>query len=229
MLKNISQSNPATINQPWFDMPFVCVDCETTGLDPRESRIIEIAWVHTENQQVTKAQSRLCSVPDSLPARTIEITGITDDMLVGKPPFAQYADEIIAALQQTGFIVAYNADFDRRFLEHELKRIGKSLPEKPWVDPYIFIREIDKYKRGKRLTDAAGRWGVTLNDAHRAQSDAVATAQLLCKLANQIPHRDLNALVKWQEDLKRQQEMGFREYLAKKQQNSIENVGQPQS
>ncbi len=201
----------------WVDLPFVCVDCETTGLDPQQNRVIEVAWVTVQKQQVVSSESRLCSIEEPLPEISTKITGITQKMLEGKPPFADHIDVLLEALKQVDFVVAYNADFDRRFLQAECARVGKSLPEMPWVDPYIFIREIDRYKRSKRLVDAAARWGVVLDQAHRAESDAVATAKLLIKLSARISCKTLTELVDWQTNLKRQQEIGFREYLARKQ------------
>ena len=173
--------------------------------------------MHMQQRNIVDTQSRLCHVPDPLPEFTVNMTGITDAMLQDQPPFEQHADELIQAMQNCAFVVAYNASFDKRFIESELQRIGKSLPDKPWVDPYVFIREIDRYKRGKKLVDAARRWGITLDGAHRAKADAVATAQLLCKLASRISHTDLTPLLEWQESIRRQQEQNFREYLAQKQ------------
>lgn len=201
----------------WVDLPFVCVDCETTGLDPQQNRVVEVAWVTVQGQRVLGSESRLCGIQEPVPEVTTQITGITQEMLAGKPPFADHIAVLSEAVRQAEFLVAYNADFDRRFLQAEFARAGKTLPDKPWVDPYIFIREIDRYKRSKRLADAAARWGVVLEQAHRAQSDAVAAAQLLIKLAERISCNSLADLVQRQADLKRQQEIGFREYLARKQ------------
>ncbi|MEM7495784.1 MAG: 3'-5' exonuclease [Myxococcota bacterium] len=203
--------------QRWVDLPFVCVDCETTGLDPQQNRIIEVAWVTLQGQRVLGSESRLCGIEEPLPEVTTQITGITQEMLAGKPPFVDHVDALLEAVKQAEFVVAYNADFDKRFLQAECARSGKTFPDKPWVDPYIFIREIDRYKRSKRLADAAARWGVVLEQAHRAESDAVAAAQLLIKLSERISCNSLADLVKRQADLKREQEIGFREYLTRKQ------------
>ncbi|MEM7589299.1 MAG: exonuclease domain-containing protein, partial [Myxococcota bacterium] len=134
---NTASSNcvDASQKQSWIELPFVCVDCETTGLDPRDSRVIEVAWVHMQQCNIVNTQNRLCNIPDPLPEFTVQMTGITDEMLQGQPAFCDHADELIRAIQNAHFVVAYNADFDKRFLESELQQVGKSLPQKPWVDP----------------------------------------------------------------------------------------------
>src|SRR4029077_11312635 len=97
--------------------------------------------------------------------------------------------------KQVPFVVAYNAKFDRPFVESELARVDKVLPDIPWVDPYVFICELDRYNRGKKLADSAKRWGVHLGNAHRAQDDARAAGELMLKLVDKINLPDLNKLI----------------------------------
>ena len=120
-------------------------------------------------------------------------------------------------MTEAKFIVAYNAKFDRLFLESEMRRIGKTMPDLPWVDPCIFIREIDRYKKGKRLKDASTRWGVTLKDAHRALADATATGLLLYKLVPHLKNELLHDLMQQQNRWQEEQEHNYNTYMAKKQ------------
>jgi len=123
-------------------------------------------------------------------------------MLDGQPAFQESADFCLNLLKRASFLVAYNAKFDRPFLESEMARICKGLPDIPWIDPFIFICELDRYKRGKKLSDAARRWGVNLENAHRAQADAEAAGHLLLKMAEKLDcHSLYDLLVKqklWQ-------------------------------
>lgn len=183
---------------PWYEMPFLCVDTETTGLECKLDRVIEIAWLRFENKTLHDQKSGLCKVDIPLPGIITRITGITDEMLADQPSFSHYGDSICSAFDNAAFIVAYNADFDRGFIEAEFGRIGRTLPEKLWIDPLVFVKEVDKYKKGKKLKDAAERWGVKLDGAHRATADAKATGELLYCLA---PHLKIDSL----EDLHKQQ------------------------
>jgi DNA polymerase III epsilon subunit family exonuclease len=204
-------------NGPWVDMPFLCVDTETTGLDRNNNRVIEIAWVLFAGQKELFAASHLCSHEGELPAEIVNLTGITSEMVKDQPPFGAHVPDFFEALSKAAFVVAYNANFDRLFIEAELGRVGLKLPKKHWVDPCVFVREIDRYQKGKRLTDATKRWGVELTDAHRALFDAKATGLLLYKLAPHLKAFSLPELILLQQKWQEEQEQAHRAYMARKQ------------
>lgn len=170
----------------WYELPFVALDVETTGLDPASNRVIELALVPFNMPDEPKPFSQLFSVGEPLSSEITQITGISDDMLKGQPIFKECLDEYLRLLRKSAFVVAYNAKFDRPFLESEMARIDRALPELPWVDPFVFVCELDRFKRGKKLSDAAKRWGVNLENAHRALADAQAAGQLMLKLKDAI-------------------------------------------
>lgn len=204
-------------NGPWLDMPFLVVDTETTGLDRRENRVIEIAWVTMQGQKEIGSAAHLCRHEEPLPSEITTLTGITSDMVKDEKPFADHIPAFLEALSKVSFVVAYNASFDRLFIEAEFARAGLQLPEKHWIDPCVFVREIDKFQKGKRLTDAARRWGVELNDAHRALADAKAAGMLLYKLAPHLPAFSLPELIVQQRQWQEAQEQSYKAYAARKQ------------
>jgi len=179
---------------PWFEEPFFAVDVETTGLDAAGHRIIELAMVPFNMPHQITFSSLFC-VGEALSPEITNITGISDEMLKGQPKFSETAEQVLALFKQVPFVVAYNAKFDRPFLESEFARIDLALPDIPWVDPYVFICELDRYKRGKKLVDSAKRWGVHLENAHRAQDDARAAGELMLKLADKLNLEALNNLL----------------------------------
>jgi DNA polymerase-3 subunit epsilon len=89
---------------------------------------------------------------------------------------------------------AYNAAFDRAFLNNEFARAGfrtadgtRAAPalrrEVDWVDPLVWAREIQREERSRALGEVAARLGVTLESAHRASDDAEAALRVLYLLA----------------------------------------------
>ena len=119
-------------------------------------------------------------------------------MLEDAPSFAQVWPQVEPYLH--GRIpVAYNHEFDSRFLWAECRRLG--LPPRGedlapacsddgvWIDPLVWAREIQKEERGHKLTDVCGRLGVPLETAHRASHDAEAAGRVLLALAPQMPER----------------------------------------
>lgn len=192
--KALVTSKVESTENPWHEMPFLALDVETTGLDAAANRVIELALVPF-NMPDEKNFSQLFSVGEPLPHEITQITGISDDMLKGKPVFKESADECLRLLHKASFVVAYNAKFDRPFLESEMARIDKILPDLAWIDPFVFICELDRFKRGKKLSDAAKRWGVNLENAHRALADAQAAGKLMLKMTDAVGCHSLDALL----------------------------------
>ena len=67
----------------------VVLDFETTGLSPVADRIIEIGAVKLVNGAVTEEFSMLCDPGVPLSQKIMDITGISDAMLAGKPSPAE--------------------------------------------------------------------------------------------------------------------------------------------
>ncbi len=210
---NLFDTRKTKNTMPWHCQPFLCIDVETTGLDNKEHRIIEIAWLIFHNSEILTEKSYLCNIGQPIPPIITKITGISSEMLENKPNFSACADELLTDMAKVNFFVAYNAPFDAGFITTEFDRLNKSLPQKPWIDPCVFIKEIDRYKKSKKLTSAATRWGIKLDNAHRALSDAKATGQLLCLLQNQLNCDDLDKLHKRQERWRVAQDKSYKEYL----------------
>jgi DNA polymerase-3 subunit epsilon len=194
-VNTVSYKKPVEL--PWHKRPFFALDVETTGLDAAANRVIEIALIPFNMPELTSFSS-LISVGESLPKEITSITGIDDDMLKDQPAFAELADKIINLVKKADFLVAYNAKFDKPFVESELARVKKILPDLPWVDPYVFVCELDRFKRGKKLKDSAVRWGVKLTNAHRAAGDALAAGELMLKIGEKIDPYLLTELIKQQ-------------------------------
>ncbi len=203
-------------NTPWTELPFLVVDTETTGLDKTTHRVIEIAWVLFDARKEVACDARLCSIPEPIPDEITGLTGIHSSMLEGQPAFSAHIDAFLEAASKAAFLVAYNANFDRLFIEAEFARAGKTLPQFTWVDPCVYIRELDRYQKGKRLSDAAARWGVSLDGAHRALADAKAAGHLLLKLMPHLKVSSLSELITLQNNWQLDQERQYKAYAARK-------------
>ena len=200
----------------WYKQSFLSIDVETTGLNKTKDRIIEIAWIIFCKGSVIAEKSYLCSVEEPIPTIITKITGISNKMLEGKLNFSSYVDELLMDMKKTSFFVAYNASFDVGFINEEFNRLDKKLPLKPWIDPFVFIKRFDRYKKGKKLTDATARWGIKLDNAHRALSDAKATGQLLYLLKDQINCHNLDMLYEKQKKWKLEQDENYKNYIKRR-------------
>ena len=154
------------------------LDFETTGLSPaRGDRAIEIGAVRIVDGRITERFSELMNPGVSLPPFITGLTGITDAMLAGVPPCEEVMDRF-ADFLGAGPVVAHNVNFDRLFLEAELRRIDR------WNEPPLGCT----MECARRLiTDAHNhRLGTLVQHCcipnegtfHRALADADMTARL---------------------------------------------------
>ena len=104
----------------------IVLDTETTGLEPSQGhRLIEIGCVEMVNRKLTGRHYHQYLNPErEVDAGAIEVHGITNEMLVDKPLFAQIADELLDFIRGADLII-HNAPFDLGFLNHELQLLGR--------------------------------------------------------------------------------------------------------
>lgn len=171
----------------WVHETLVGFDLETTGTEPAQARIVTAALVEAKAGEVLSRRRWLADPGVPIPAEAAAIHGIsTEQAAAGGRPAAEVADEVAAALvehwRQGVPVVVFNAPFDLTLLDAELARhalpsladrLGR--PPGPVIDPLTCDRTLDKYRRGQRTLRAACTvYGVTLESAHEAGSDAEA-------------------------------------------------------
>ena len=153
------------------------VDVETTGLNPDQNEIIELAMVPFTYGldgrifSIGEPFHQLREPRDPIPAEITAITGITQDMVAGQ----EFDSEAIEAfIENADLIVAHNASFDRRFLEN----YSPAFEMKPWA---CSIQQVDWRSEGFEgtrlgyLVAGAGYF----YDRHRAVNDCYAAIELL--------------------------------------------------
>jgi DNA polymerase-3 subunit epsilon len=182
----------------WVTAPLVVLDFETTGLDPELDRIIEIGVACFRDGRLEESRDWLVHPGIPISEQSRAITGITDEMVANAPRFEEVWSEFRPYLE--GRIpVAYNHEFDSRFLWAECRRLGlppRGLELPPaccddvvWIDPLIWARELLENPESHKLADVCGRLGIPLETAHRASHDAVAAGRVLFELAPRMPQR----------------------------------------
>ena len=154
---------------------FVVLDVETTGLDPLENRIVEIALATVENGMIIESWTTRFN-PEG-PVGKTEIHGITEEDVKHAPLFREKSQEILNRIQDIA-VVAHNSRFDLAFLRAEFDRMGTKMP---WVAGICTLTISNYYQphlSRRRLADCCDDIGVTIENAHSAMGDAHATAKL---------------------------------------------------
>jgi len=160
---------------------FVALDVETTGLDARLHRVVEIALVRFESGVEAEAWSSLVNPECNIPPEATAIHGISDRDAAGAPTFIELAP-VIAGRMSGLPLLAYNAPFDFGFVQVEMARAGRTVPPPAaWLDPLPLVRARLSYGRAT-LEVACRELGVPLPRAHRAAADARAAGLIWLKL-----------------------------------------------
>lgn len=156
---------------------FAVIDVETTGLSPRQDRVLELAIVRVDSRGTVIDEWSTRFDPEG-PVGATHIHGITQADVTGKPLFRDFAPSLIPHVAQLP-IAAHNARFDLAFLRAEFQRAGWDVP---WLPAYCTLdasrRHLPSLDR-RRLADCCWAAGVPLDNAHSALGDARATAGLL--------------------------------------------------
>jgi len=169
---------------PWLaSQRFAVLDVETSGLDPRRDRVLQIAIVTCLGDGTVR--DRWSSyVRPRWPYRVgpTAVHGITRSMVRKAPRFAEVADEVSPRLRAT-VLVGHNIAFDWAFLEREGRRARVELPTPARLCTLELSRAADpKRELRHRLVDVAERAGLMLDHPHDALADAEATAAALPRL-----------------------------------------------
>ena len=159
----------------------VCLDTETTGLDPGSGhRIIEIGCIELINHVPTGARFQCYLNPERyVPGDAFAVHGISNAFLADKPRFAEVASDLLAFLGDAPLVI-HNATFDLGFLNAELARIDRP--------PLCGSRAVDTVALARRRFPAAPasldalcrRFAIDLSD--RSLHVALKDAELLAKV-----------------------------------------------
>ena len=99
-------------------MKFAVVDLETTGGTPESGRITEIGIVLLDDCEVVGTFSALVDPGMPIQPFVQGLTGITDEMVQGKPQFSAVAEQVAELLKDRIF-VAHNVQYDIRFIDRK--------------------------------------------------------------------------------------------------------------
>ena len=136
-------------------MFIIGVDVETTGLDVKKDRIIELGyvlWDCDRSAEVVMRNNLLYTT--GYPEITDEITDITgitlDDIRRwGIPPDRAFK-QFLRLCEDAQYIVAHNGtNFDRPIMENEFKRAGVDFPAHHWIDTSVDVPYPKKIKTRK--------------------------------------------------------------------------------
>jgi DNA polymerase-3 subunit epsilon len=164
--------------------PLAFIDLETTGLDPRHDRILELSVMKvfppgpdgTVPEPVVRTQRVHPGVP--IPPGATAIHGIAEADVAGAPAFAQVARELLDLFADCDFAGFGVRRFDLPLLVAEFRRCGLTfeIAQRHVIDG----KDIFHFKEPRTLTAAYSLYcGGALQSAHSAEADMIASRDVL--------------------------------------------------
>ncbi len=162
---------------------FICIDCETTGLDSQNDSVIEVAVVLFTFDEVLEEFESLIDPEKEIPEASIAIHHISNEMVAGKPKIAEILP-VILKLIGNKTIVGHGIKFDIDILAAAAAKTGIpcTITNNETIDTLRLARLY-----GDSPTNALATLGLHFNvdsdGAHRAMSDVKVNIEVFKHLA----------------------------------------------
>lgn len=182
-------------DRPLLELTYTVFDTETTGLNPSGGdTILQIGAARIVNGKLLRQESfeQLVDPGRTIPAETIPIHGIRQDMVDGQPRIEAVLPVFHAFAQDT-VLVAHNAAFDMRFLQLQEKATGVAFRQ-PVLDTLLLSAVVHPQQESHRLEAIAERLNVTVHGRHTALGDALVTAEIWLRLIPLLAQQDIHTL-----------------------------------
>lgn len=163
---------------------YVVFDLETTGLRPNQDRILEIGAWKVEEGEVTESYETFIDNGVPIPARIIQLTGITEAMVSGAPGVRE-AVEGFLRFSGEHVLLGHNVLFDYSFMKKNVLNLGSTY-ERKGLDTLAIARICLPGLSGKSLDKLAAYYDIPQEHHHRALDDALTTARLYERLKEEF-------------------------------------------
>ena len=164
---------------------FVAIDVETTGLDCKEDKIIEISACRFVNGKQKETFSQLINPNKKIPYFIENLTGITNDKIKEQPLFKDVSAKFIDFIQSDP-LVGHNINFDLNFIKNELSDWSFKVENNFICDTYYLSRMFLYHLNAFSLTSLCNHFSIDVNSSHRALPDAINSGLLFNKLIPEI-------------------------------------------
>lgn len=159
-------------------LSFCVIDLETTGGHHVNDQIIEIGMVNVDGRKVVDELGLLINPKREIPEFIQRLTSIKNSDVQDKPAIEEVIEEILDFIGDR-IIVAHNTSFDVPFLNSVLKRLGREELKNKVLCTNVMTKHMIPEIMNSNLNYMCQLFNIKHDHAHRATSDAQATAKLL--------------------------------------------------
>ena len=152
---------------------YIIFDLETTGLNPKDDKIIEIGALKYQDNNLIDTFSILINPEEKLSKKIIEITGITDDMLKDCDTIKKVLPKFLSWIEDYT-LIAHNGSFDLGFIENKIKELDLEMINNKNIDTLYLARKYITNVENHRLETLKIYFNLNYN-SHRALDDCYVT------------------------------------------------------
>jgi DNA polymerase-3 subunit epsilon len=160
---------------------FLIIDCQTTGMNAKNSYIIDIAWaIWKVNEPLSIVENYLMRLPEGaiIPRQIQQLTGITQEQLVAgsdSPAICLALENALTTLGQSPIIVSHYAQFEYQFLKELFYQHHQALLPFEMICTQKIAKKILTGIPSLTLAGIAGYLGIDVAKLNRAASHVKAT------------------------------------------------------
>lgn len=171
---------------------FVCLDCESTGLDPKNDRVIEIAAALFTYDEILQTFETLVDPQLLIPESSQEIHKINQEMVAGKPKISEVLPDFLKMIEGK-ILVGHGIGFDIALINAEASRyqIPTNIDKQPFFDTLRMAR-IYGESPVNSLQHLRQHFNIDPEAAHRAMSDVIVNIEVFKQLGK--PYETVEAL-----------------------------------
>lgn len=165
---------------------FVCLDCETTGLDSKADDIIEVAFQKFTFEETLIEFETLIDPEKPINPASIAIHHITDDMVKGKPKVQEVLPKLFSLIAPH-ILVGHGITNDLAFLKEAAKKhqIPNPLDNLIYIDTLRLARLYGESPTNS-LETLRRHFNISEEGAHRAMSDVIVNIEVFKHLSQQF-------------------------------------------
>jgi DNA polymerase III subunit epsilon len=169
---------------------FVCLDVESTGLDWKNDRVIEVALVVFSFDEIVVEYESLVNPQREISRESQRIHNISNEMVAQHPPIQEVLPKIVELVGDKT-IIGHGIEFDINILHEEALRFGILFPLKgnPFIDTLRLARLYGD-SPSNSLDVLRQHFNILPEGAHRAKGDVLVNIQVFKRLTEKFKSVD---------------------------------------
>ncbi len=165
---------------------FICIDCETTGLDINADRVIEVAVIKFTMNEILEQYETLIDPMVEIPQSSIEIHNISQEMVRGKPKVEEVLPNVLQMIGRH-IIIGHGVKFDVDMLANAADRAGipTTIRNNRMIDTLRLARMYGESPTNS-LEQLRKHFNIQEEGAHRAMSDVLVNIDVFKYLSKKF-------------------------------------------